>query len=110
MAEYEVLLLKFPGGVIVTMEEAQDGHVFQGLGGGVEVVHDWKLSSSVANRAQVLYKVVFKPPLGLTDVEEPTKKAADALDHISTCGGAYLLNVEGFLGTWDGGEEGGVGA
>eukprot|EP00061_Rhincodon_typus_P013119 g39290.t1 len=65
-AEYEVLL-QFPVASFMTLDGAQDGHV--DLGGGVEVVHDWKVLSFVANRAQGLYKAVSKPPLGLTDVE-----------------------------------------
>eukprot|EP00061_Rhincodon_typus_P016471 g44707.t1 len=69
-AEYEVLLLQFARGVIVTLEEAQDGHVAQEVGGGVEMVRDWKVLSFVLSRAQVLYKAVSEPPLGLTDVEE----------------------------------------
>eukprot|EP00061_Rhincodon_typus_P010276 g34445.t1 len=36
--EYEVLLLQFAGSVIVALEEAQDGHVTKGLGGGVKMV------------------------------------------------------------------------
>eukprot|EP00061_Rhincodon_typus_P001034 g13528.t1 len=79
--EYEVLLLKFLRGVIVTREEAQDGHVTQGVGGEVEMVRNQKVLF-VANRVQVLYKPVSEPPLGLTDVEEATSGAVDAVDHI----------------------------
>eukprot|EP00061_Rhincodon_typus_P004381 g22435.t1 len=80
------------------------------MGGGIEVVHNWKVSSFVANRAQVLYKAVSEPLLGLTDVKEATSGAADAIDHINGCAGEHLSYVEGFFGSWDGGEEGGVGA
>eukprot|EP00061_Rhincodon_typus_P002347 g17282.t1 len=59
--EYEVLLLQFLGRIVVTLKEAQDGHVVQGVGGGVGVVHDWKVLSFVANRVQVLYKAVSEP-------------------------------------------------
>eukprot|EP00061_Rhincodon_typus_P007087 g28402.t1 len=49
-AEYEVLLLQFPGGIVVTQEEAQNGHVVQGVEGGVEggveVVRNWEVLSS----------------------------------------------------------------
>eukprot|EP00061_Rhincodon_typus_P006311 g26834.t1 len=76
--EYEVL--QFPDGIIVTLEEAQGGHVIQGARGGVEVVRGWKVSF-VMNRAQVLYKVISKPPLGFTNVEEATSGAADAVNH-----------------------------
>eukprot|EP00061_Rhincodon_typus_P000902 g13137.t1 len=81
-AEYEVLILPFAGGVIVTLKEAQDGHVAQGVGGGVEMVRDQKVLSFVANRAKVVYKTASEHPLGLTDVEEATSGAADAVDHI----------------------------
>eukprot|EP00061_Rhincodon_typus_P013443 g39820.t1 len=68
-AEYEVLLLQFPGGVVVILEDAQNEHVIQGVRDAVEVVCDWKVLSFVANRVQMLYKVDLEPPLGLTDVE-----------------------------------------
>eukprot|EP00061_Rhincodon_typus_P000935 g13227.t1 len=79
-----MLLLQFPGGGVVTLEGAQDGHVIQGMGGGVEMVRNRKVVF-VVNRAQVLYKVVSESPLGLTDVEEATLGAADTIDHISKC-------------------------
>eukprot|EP00061_Rhincodon_typus_P002595 g17974.t1 len=99
-AEYEVLLLQ--GGVVVTLEVAQNGHVIQGVGRGVEVVRDRKVLSFVVNKTQVLYKAVSEPPLGLTDVEEATSGAADAIDHISGCAGEHLSDVEGSFGSWDG--------
>eukprot|EP00061_Rhincodon_typus_P002499 g17728.t1 len=103
-AEYEVLLLQYLGGVIVALEEAQGGHVIQGVGGGAEVVCDWKVLSFVANRAQVLYKVVSEPLLDLTNVEKATSGAADAVDHIGGCASETLSDVEGFFGSLDGGE------
>eukprot|EP00061_Rhincodon_typus_P002446 g17594.t1 len=76
------------GGFIVKLEEAQDGHVTKRVeGGGVEMVCDWKVLSCVANRAQVRYKAVSEPPLGLTDVEEATSEAADAVDAVDHIGG-----------------------
>eukprot|EP00061_Rhincodon_typus_P013213 g39441.t1 len=48
----------------------------------LEMVRDQKVLSSVMNREQILQKAVSKPPLGLTDVEEATSGAADAVDHI----------------------------
>eukprot|EP00061_Rhincodon_typus_P007838 g29927.t1 len=110
-AEYEVLLLQFTGGVVVTLEEAQDGHVAWGVGGGVEMVHDWKVLF-VVNRVQVPYKAISKPPLDLTDVEEATSGAADTIDHISRCAGENepLSDVKGLFGALKGGEGGGVGA
>eukprot|EP00061_Rhincodon_typus_P004427 g22540.t1 len=80
-----MLLLQFLGGVVVTLEEAQDGHVAQGVGGVVEMVRDWKVLSFVANRAQVLYNAVSKPLLGFTGVEGATSEAADAIDHVDGC-------------------------
>eukprot|EP00061_Rhincodon_typus_P002461 g17623.t1 len=84
----------FAGGVIVTLEGAQDGHVTQGVGGGVEVVRDRKVLSFVVNGAQMLYKVVSEPLLSLTDVEEATSGTADAIDHISRSAGEHLSDVE----------------
>eukprot|EP00061_Rhincodon_typus_P001957 g16255.t1 len=62
----------------MTLEEAQ------GVGGGVEVVYDWKVLSFVANRVQVLYKADSETLLGLTNAEEATSRAADAVD-LYTC-------------------------
>eukprot|EP00061_Rhincodon_typus_P012305 g37948.t1 len=109
-AEYEVLLLQFLGGIVVTLEAAQDGHVTQGVGGGVEVVRNWKVLSFVANRVHVLYKAISEPLLGLTDVEEATSGAVDAIDHIDRCAGEPLSDVKVLFGSLDGGEGGGVGA
>eukprot|EP00061_Rhincodon_typus_P007702 g29670.t1 len=97
-----MLLLQFPAGVIVTLEEVQDGHVTQGVGGEVEVVCNRKVLSFVVNRAQVLYKVVSKCPLGLTDVEDTTSGTADTVDHISRCAGEHLSDVKGLFGALDG--------
>eukprot|EP00061_Rhincodon_typus_P008299 g30790.t1 len=80
----------------VKLEKAQDGHVTQGVGGGVEMVRDWKMSF-VANRAQMLYKAVSKPLFGLTDVEETTLGATDAVDHIDRCAGEPLPDVKDFM-------------
>eukprot|EP00061_Rhincodon_typus_P001577 g15181.t1 len=93
-AEHEVLLLQFVGGGTVVPDEAQDGHVTQGVGGGVEVIRDQKVLSFVVNREQVLHKVVSETPLGLTDVEEATLGAVNAIDHIDECAGEPLSNVE----------------
>eukprot|EP00061_Rhincodon_typus_P001409 g14720.t1 len=95
-----MLLLQFLGGVVVTLEEAQDGHVIQGVGEGVEVVRDWQVLSFV------LYKAVPEPPVGLIDVEEATSGTADTIDHINGCADEHLSDVEGFFGAWDRGEGG----
>eukprot|EP00061_Rhincodon_typus_P013604 g40079.t1 len=55
-AEYEVLLLQFVGGVIV-LEEAQNGHVSQGVGGGVKMVRDRKVLI-IVHRAQIFRELV----------------------------------------------------
>eukprot|EP00061_Rhincodon_typus_P003301 g19755.t1 len=65
---------------------------------------DQKVLSLVTNRVQMLYKTVSEPPLGLTDVEEATSEAEDAVDHVDGCAGEPLSNVEGLFGalkfTW----------
>eukprot|EP00061_Rhincodon_typus_P018034 g47025.t1 len=65
-AEYEALLLQFADGVIVTLEETQNRHVAKRVGGGVKTVGDQKVLLFVANRAQMLYKMVSESTLGLT--------------------------------------------
>ncbi|XP_048469149.1 transmembrane protein 234 isoform X3 [Rhincodon typus] len=68
-------------GISVTLEEAQDGQVVQGVAGGV----DWEVLSFVANHVSVLHKVVSKPPLGLPDGEKAASGTANTKDHISGC-------------------------
>eukprot|EP00061_Rhincodon_typus_P007321 g28909.t1 len=68
--EYEELLVQFVRGVIVTLEEAQDGHVTQAVGGGVKMVGDQKVLSFVTNRTLMFYKMVSKPPLGYSDATD----------------------------------------
>eukprot|EP00061_Rhincodon_typus_P003186 g19479.t1 len=74
------------------------------------MVPDREMLSFVANRVQMLYKTVSESTLGLTDVEEGTLGAADAVDHNDTCAGESLSDVNGFLGALNGGEAGGGGA
>eukprot|EP00061_Rhincodon_typus_P008640 g31432.t1 len=50
--------------------------------------------SFVTNRTQVVYKMVCETPLGLTNVEEATSEAADAIDHVDGCAGEPLSNVD----------------
>eukprot|EP00061_Rhincodon_typus_P006852 g27913.t1 len=84
-ADYEILLLQFAGGVIVTLEEAQDGHVTYGVGGGVKMVRDWKMLLFFMYREQMLDEKVSETTLGLTDVEEATSGAADTVDQVDGC-------------------------
>eukprot|EP00061_Rhincodon_typus_P001303 g14353.t1 len=92
--------------IIVTLQEAEDGHVVQGVGGGVEMVRDWEVQTFVANRAEVFRKAVPEPPFGFPDVEEAKSGTADAVYHIGRCAGDHLFDVESLLGAWDGGEGG----
>eukprot|EP00061_Rhincodon_typus_P007722 g29707.t1 len=82
------------GGVIVTLEEDQDGHITQGVSGGVKMVRDWKVLSFVAHRAPMVYKMVSESPLGLTDVQEATSGAVNAVDHIDGCAGEPMSDVK----------------
>eukprot|EP00061_Rhincodon_typus_P000855 g12994.t1 len=91
------LLLQFAGSVIVKLEEAQDGHATQGVGGGVKMVSDQKVLSFVTYRVQMLYETVPESTLGLTDVEEATSGAADAVDQVDRCAGELLSDMKGLL-------------
>eukprot|EP00061_Rhincodon_typus_P010969 g35640.t1 len=68
-AEYEVLLVQFAGGVIVALEEAQDGHVTQGVGGRAKMVSDRKVVLIIVYKVQMLHELVPKSVLGLINVE-----------------------------------------
>eukprot|EP00061_Rhincodon_typus_P007282 g28832.t1 len=92
--EYEVLLLQFAGGNIVTLEEAQDGHVAQGVGGAVKMFHDQKVLFFVRKQMQMLYKTGSEPLLDLTNVEEATLGAVDAVDQVDGIASEPLSNVE----------------
>eukprot|EP00061_Rhincodon_typus_P007956 g30142.t1 len=109
-AEYEVLLRQFACGVIVTLEEAQDGHVIKRVGGGVKMVSDRKVLSIIAYRAQMLHKIVPESVLGLIDAEETTSGATDTVDQVGGCISEPLSDMECLLCVLDGGEGGGVGA
>eukprot|EP00061_Rhincodon_typus_P015510 g43222.t1 len=78
--EYEVLFLQFACGVIVTLEEAQDGHVTKGVGGGVKIVGNRKVVLIKAYREQMLHDLATETTLGLTDVEETTMGVTDTVD------------------------------
>eukprot|EP00061_Rhincodon_typus_P000801 g12776.t1 len=78
--EYEVLFLQFACGIIVTLEEAQDGYVTQGMGGGVKMVSNQKVLLIIVYGAQVLRKSVTEATCGLIDVEEATLGATDTVD------------------------------
>eukprot|EP00061_Rhincodon_typus_P000849 g12974.t1 len=88
--------------VIVTLEEAQDGHVAQALGGRVKMVGDQQVLSFVTYRAQMLNKTVSESTLGLTDVEEATLGAADTVDQVGGCIGEPLSDMKGLLWALDG--------
>eukprot|EP00061_Rhincodon_typus_P000494 g11888.t1 len=93
--EYEVWVLQFVGGVIVILQEAQDGHVTQGVGGGVKMDGNQKVLSFVMYRAQMLYKTVSDSMHGLTNVEEATSRAVDTVDQVDGCAGELLSDMEG---------------
>eukprot|EP00061_Rhincodon_typus_P002694 g18237.t1 len=96
-AKYDVLLLQFADGVIVTLEEAQDGHVTQRVRGGVNMVRNQKVLLFVVYGAQMLDKMVFESTLGLPDIEEATSGTADAVDELDRYAGESLSNVEGLV-------------
>eukprot|EP00061_Rhincodon_typus_P016148 g44207.t1 len=62
------------------LEEAQDGHVTQGVGGVVKMVGNRKELLIIVYGAQVLCKSVTESTFGLTDVEEATSGATDTVD------------------------------
>eukprot|EP00061_Rhincodon_typus_P015943 g43896.t1 len=103
-------LLQNLGGVIVASEEAQDGHVTQGMGGAVKMVDDRKVLSFFAYRVQMLYKTFSKSMLGLTDVEKATLGAVESVDQVGRCTSEPLSDLKGLLWASNGGEGGGVGA
>eukprot|EP00061_Rhincodon_typus_P002864 g18689.t1 len=82
------------GGVTVTLEEAREAHVTQGVGGGFKMVGDRKVVSFVVHRAQMLYEMVSKSTLGLTNVEEATSGAADTVGQVDGCAGEPLSEME----------------
>eukprot|EP00061_Rhincodon_typus_P003678 g20694.t1 len=65
-------------GVIVTLEAAQDGHITQGVGGQVKMVHDQKVLSFVMYKEQMLDKMVSES----MDVQEATSGAACTVDQV----------------------------
>eukprot|EP00061_Rhincodon_typus_P005996 g26163.t1 len=86
-------------------EAGMRGRVGHGMRPGNGVM--FKLVNSMFRLAQVLYKAVSEPPLGLTDVEEATSGAVDQVDR---CASEPLSDVQGLFCALNGGEGGGVGA
>eukprot|EP00061_Rhincodon_typus_P012168 g37736.t1 len=62
--------------------------------------------SFVAYRMQMLYEMVSKSTLGLTDVEETILGAADTVDEVGRCVGEPLSDTKGLLWALNGGEVG----
>eukprot|EP00061_Rhincodon_typus_P014349 g41312.t1 len=89
--EYEVLLLQFTCGIIVALEEAQNGHVIKRVGG-------------------MLHDTVPESVLSLSDVEEAASGATDTIDQVGRCTGEPLSAMKGLLWALQGGDGGGVGA
>eukprot|EP00061_Rhincodon_typus_P009844 g33651.t1 len=83
--------------VIVTLEDAQDGHVIQGVGGGIKMVGNRKVLSFVVYRKQMLYEMGPKSTLGLTKVQEPTLGATDTVDQVGGCTGEPLPDMKCLL-------------
>eukprot|EP00061_Rhincodon_typus_P016058 g44074.t1 len=106
--EYEVLFLQLAFGIIVTLEETQDGHVTQGVGGEVKMAGDRKMLLIIAYRVQMLHESVTESMLGLTDVEETILGELDTVDQVGGGTGESLSVLEIFSWALDGGE--GVGA
>eukprot|EP00061_Rhincodon_typus_P012536 g38325.t1 len=92
-AEYKVFFLQFTCGLIMTLEEAQDGHVAKGLGGIIEMSGNQKVMLIGAYRAQMLRESVF----GLSAVEEATSGATVARDFESRSAGNAGDAVEGIM-------------
>eukprot|EP00061_Rhincodon_typus_P017314 g45958.t1 len=85
-----MLFFQSARGVIVVLEEAEDGLVIQG--------------------AQMLHKLVTESVFGLTNVEEAKLGATDTVDQVGGCAGELLSDLESLSRALNGGEKGGVGA
>eukprot|EP00061_Rhincodon_typus_P002316 g17177.t1 len=61
------------------------------------MVGDQKVLLFVKHRVLMLYRMVSESTLGLTNVEEATSRAVDAIDHISGYAGEPLSNMEAYV-------------
>eukprot|EP00061_Rhincodon_typus_P012429 g38161.t1 len=100
-AEYELLLLQFAGGVIVTLEEAPDGHVIKGVGGEVKMVSNQTVLLIIVYEAQVFCESITETALGLTDIEQATSGATDTVDQVGGCTDESLSDMESLSGALD---------
>eukprot|EP00061_Rhincodon_typus_P003061 g19183.t1 len=76
--EYEVLFLQFAGGLIVALEEAQDGHVIKEVGGEVKMVGDRLLLSLdlfISNCCRDIDCLSLSTPLTYSNLS-PTERVA----------------------------------
>eukprot|EP00061_Rhincodon_typus_P008727 g31595.t1 len=76
--EYEVLFIQFSVGNVVTLEEAQDGHVVLGVGGGVEVVRDWEVLSS--HCTLILLVLTLLPPCLQLELSSDSDSELELID------------------------------
>eukprot|EP00061_Rhincodon_typus_P017139 g45702.t1 len=102
MVEYGVLFLRNACGIIVALEEAQDGHVAKGVGGGIEMAGNRKMLLITEYRVQMLHELVTKSAFGLNNVEEISSGATDTVDQAGGCTGESLSDLERLYGALDG--------
>eukprot|EP00061_Rhincodon_typus_P016464 g44695.t1 len=103
-----MLLLQFACGIIVTLEEAQDGHVIEGMGEGIKMVGNWKVLLILVYTAQTLCESVIESVLGLTDVDEAASGATDTADLVGGYTSESLSDLERLFGALDGGDRASV--
>eukprot|EP00061_Rhincodon_typus_P017614 g46385.t1 len=89
-----MLLLQFVCGIIVVLEEAQNGHVIKGVGGGVKMVDNRKVLLIIAYTVQMLHQTVPESAPGLTEFKEATSGATDIVDQVGGYTDELLLDVK----------------
>ena len=82
------LALSFTG----TLQKAKDRHVGMGEGSCVKMASNRKVRILSAHRPKVLSKVIAQSTLGLSDMEETTLGAANAIHQIERGASEWFLD------------------
>ena len=89
-----MLFLQFALSFTGTLQQAKDRHVGMGAGLCFKMASNQKVRVLLAHRPKVLSKVITQSTLGLSNIEETTLGAANAIHQIERGASETLLNLE----------------
>ena len=88
-----MLFLQFALSFTGTLQQAKDRHVGMGAGSCVKMASNRKVRVLIAHRPKVLSKAITQSTLGLSDIEETTLGAANAI-LLLKCGHCFNTGIK----------------